>query len=63
MVVLKLRAGGAISPCRWCSGGGIHNYDGLAPEAFMLAWNEVLEELSPVVAKTVGSDDSGNAAM
>jgi len=24
MVVLKLRAGGAISPCRWCSGGGIH---------------------------------------
>ena len=24
MVVLKLRAGGVISPCRWCSGGGIH---------------------------------------
>ena len=22
------------------------DYDGLAPEAFMLAWNEVLEELS-----------------
>ena len=28
------------------------DYDGLAPEAFMLAWNDVLEELSPVVAKT-----------
>ena len=39
------------------------DYDGLTPEAFMLAWNEVLEKLSPVVAKTVGSDDSGNAAM
>ena len=39
------------------------DYDGLAPEAFMLAWNEVLEELSPVVAKTNVSDDSGNAAM
>ena len=25
MVVLKLRVGGAISPCKWCSGGGIHN--------------------------------------
>ena len=44
-VGLKLRDGGAISPCKWCSGGGIHTKaNGLWLEDYILHLLSTLPE-------------------